>query len=363
MKVLVMGGTQFNGLALVNELVNEGHDVTVVNRGKSDKVELPRSVKRLYCDRTDTKQMKEVLGGLEFDCIQDMSAYQIEDVQLMEEIFRGSTGHYIFASSTAIYDSTKLLPITEDHPVNDSAQQGDYGLGKIRAEEFLVRKYRETGFPATIGVLSMMFGPNNILPDRVQRMFKRILSGRPVLIPGDGTTLGQIGHVEDGARAFRMMMQQPVTFGKRYNLLSDGYYSDEGYVDTFAKVTGVSPQKIFIPHQLMDDFWTGEAKIDMQRVTANIDTRSKASSDHVQMLYGLTKLIQRLGPNLHHWSHSVIFSTDRLKRDIGWSPRYTFSGAVEHTYQWYRDKGINDSLEFDFDFEDRLIEMVSNWKS
>jgi len=363
MKVLVMGGTQFNGLALVNELVNEGHDVTVVNRGKSDKVELPRSVKRLYCDRTDTKQMKEVLGGLEFDCIQDMSAYQIEDVQLMEEIFRGSTGHYIFASSTAIYDSTKLLPITEDHPVNDSAQQGDYGLGKIRAEEFLVRKYRETGFPATIGVLSMMFGPNNILPDREQRMFKRILSGRPVLIPGDGTTLGQIGHVEDGARAFRMMMQQPVTFGKRYNLLSDGYYSDEGYVDTFAKVTGVSPQKIFIPHQLMDDFWTGEAKIDMQRVTANIDTRSKASSDHVQMLYGLTKLIQRLGPNLHHWSHSVIFSTDRLKRDIGWSPRYTFSGAVEHTYQWYRDKGINDSLEFDFDFEDRLIEMVSNWKS
>jgi nucleoside-diphosphate-sugar epimerase len=35
MKVLVMGGTQFNGLALVRELVRTGHDVTTLNRGKT----------------------------------------------------------------------------------------------------------------------------------------------------------------------------------------------------------------------------------------------------------------------------------------------------------------------------------------
>ncbi len=29
MKILVMGGTRFNGLALVHELVKYGHDVTV----------------------------------------------------------------------------------------------------------------------------------------------------------------------------------------------------------------------------------------------------------------------------------------------------------------------------------------------
>ena len=31
-RVLVMGGTQFNGLALVHELVRSGHDVTILNR-------------------------------------------------------------------------------------------------------------------------------------------------------------------------------------------------------------------------------------------------------------------------------------------------------------------------------------------
>ena len=117
MKVLVMGGTQFNGLALVHELVRAGHDVTIVNRGRTV-ADLPRSVRRLTADRTDPAQMREVLGGLEFDCVQDMSAYHPEDVELMIELFVGRTGHYVFASSTVIYAAADTLPITEDHPVD-----------------------------------------------------------------------------------------------------------------------------------------------------------------------------------------------------------------------------------------------------
>ena len=42
-----MGGTQFNGLALVHELVRQGHDVTIVNRGQTD-APLPEGINRLY---------------------------------------------------------------------------------------------------------------------------------------------------------------------------------------------------------------------------------------------------------------------------------------------------------------------------
>ena len=49
MKVLVMGGTQFNGLALVHELVARGHDVTVCNRGRTES-DIPDSVQRLVAD-------------------------------------------------------------------------------------------------------------------------------------------------------------------------------------------------------------------------------------------------------------------------------------------------------------------------
>ena len=60
MRVLVMGGTRFNGLALVNELVKYGHDVTILNRGET-KARIPHSVRRLYADRTNHAQLREVL--------------------------------------------------------------------------------------------------------------------------------------------------------------------------------------------------------------------------------------------------------------------------------------------------------------
>jgi nucleoside-diphosphate-sugar epimerase len=49
MRVLVMGGTQFNGLALVHDLANTGHEVVILNRGKSE-AKLPLGVERVYAD-------------------------------------------------------------------------------------------------------------------------------------------------------------------------------------------------------------------------------------------------------------------------------------------------------------------------
>ena len=84
MRVLVIGGTQFNGFALVRELARTGHDVTILNRGKTD-APLPASIRRLTADRTDHARMKEVLGAEEFDVVQDMCAYRLEDVELDED--------------------------------------------------------------------------------------------------------------------------------------------------------------------------------------------------------------------------------------------------------------------------------------
>ncbi|NDH88259.1 MAG: NAD-dependent epimerase/dehydratase family protein [Actinobacteria bacterium] len=89
MRVLVMGGTQFNGLALVHELVRQGHEVTVCNRGRTES-DIPDSVGRLVADRTDHEQLRTVLGGTEWDCVHDVSAYHPEDVDIMMELFRSS---------------------------------------------------------------------------------------------------------------------------------------------------------------------------------------------------------------------------------------------------------------------------------
>ena len=215
MRVLVMGGTQFNGLALVHELARCGHDVTIVNRGQTE-APLPGGIHRLYADRTDHDQMRQVLGnealgGREFDVVLDMSAYHPDDVNLMMEIFEGRTGQYVFASSTVVYATADMLPIDEDHPVQRDHPQIEYGGNKLLCEDALMAAHAERGFPATVVYFSMVYGPRNIIPDREQRMYARLEAGRPVMVPGDGTTVSQVGHVDDQARALEAVMHAPAT--------------------------------------------------------------------------------------------------------------------------------------------------------
>ncbi len=356
MKVLVMGGTRFNGLALVWELDRTGHDVTILNRGNTS-AKLPRRVRRLFADRTNPDQLREVLAPENFDCVYDVSAYHPKDVQLMVDIFRDRLGHYVFVSSTVIYAATNLLPITERHPVDRTDRQTAYGLNKLRCEDLLLHEYLSNGFPASIVCFSMVFGPRNIIPDREQRMFIRLLKGRPVLIPGDGTTVSQVGYVYDQARALRMMMQKSQTFGRRYNLTGGDAFTDEGYVDAFGDVLGVEPRKIFIPAEIMDDLYAGRIQLG-EPMASTSGSRAADGDARLQTNRQLQMVMQRLAPNLHHWNRNVFFSIDRLKQDIGWEPEYTFPAAVEQTWEWMQSEGLPDRLEFDFEIEDRLLERI-----
>lgn len=332
MNVLVMGGTRFNGLALVHELHKHGHEVTILNRGVTEAA-IPRGVRRLTADRNDPDALRAALGDAEFDCVQDISGYTLDQVRSLVEILQGRIGHYIFASSTVTYAATRLLPIRETSAVDATPRQSEYARNKIECEDYLFRLHRRERFPATSVPFSMVFGPNNIIPDREQRMFMRLLLGRPILVPGDGTTVGMIGHVDDEARALRMMMGNPVTFGKRYNLTGIDCYTDDGYVDTFAEVVGVEARRVYVPPAVMDELWTADPQ-----------TVNRAAH-----------LVQRVAPHIHRWNASVFFSVDRLRRDIGWEPEYGFAAAVEQTYEWFRREGLDESREFDFSFEDELV--------
>jgi nucleoside-diphosphate-sugar epimerase len=358
MRVLVMGGTRFNGLSLVRDLVQHGHEVTTFNRGVSEAV-LPRGVRRLYGDRTNYQQLFDMMKQEDFDVVQDISGYTLDDVKPLFDAFKGRIGHYIFAGSTVVYADTKVLPIRETHPVDESDRQGDYGKNKLIVERFLFDQYRSLGFASTVMSFSMVFGPNNNSAEREQRMFSRLLRGRPVLVPGDGTTLGQIGHVDDEAKALRMVMGNPNTFGKRYNITGKDFYSDEGYVDTFADVVGVTPEKLFIPAPLMDDIWTDRVSLDGSTVQLRAPrTYATGLPTEGSNLRFAQSLIQRLNPQLHHWNHNTVFSIDRLREDVGFEPDFTFASAVAHTFEWFMREGLDKVREYDWSWEDQLIDMV-----
>lgn len=329
MNVLVMGGSRFNGYYLVMELLRQGHRVTIFNRGVTE-ANFPPEVRRLYGDRKDHARLREVFAGEEFDCVQDISAYTLDDVQSAVELFDGRIGHYIVASSTVVSAHGRVLPITEDYPVQLEPPQQEYGYNKILAEQWLTRYARAHHFPHTVARFSMVIGPQNIIAEREQLMFVRLLQGRSILIPGRGTTLGQVGHVDDEARALRMMMLNPRTYGQTYNVTGKQYFTDEGYVDVAARCVGVEPRKVFVPEAVMD-----EVAPTLRR-----------------------PLIQRLAPWLRRWDDSVVFSIEKLREHLGFVPEHTFASAMQHTWEWFDREGLADRLEFDFRVEDALLERL-----
>lgn len=358
MRVLVMGGTQFNGLALVHELANTGHQVVILNRGKSE-AKLPLGVERVYADRTKPDQMRDALRAVDVDAVIDVTAYRPEEVELMVEVFRGRIEHYVFISSTVIYAASDSFPITENHPVERGPAQQEYGRNKLLCEDILIREWRQNRFPASTVCFAMVMGAGNILPDREYRMFQRFLRGRPILIPGNGRMLQQIGHADDQARALRMMLCNPRTYGQRYNLTGKDYFTQEGYVDTFARVLDRPAKKVFIPASLMNDLWEGRVEVEMPRTQAKADTRGRDKQTRLMTnRFMLTMLVQQIAPNIHWWDRSAFFSIDKLRRDTGWEPDLDFARAVERTWRWYQAEGLDQSQEFDFAFEDELVKLV-----
>ena len=364
--VLVMGGSAFNGRAAVKALAEAGHAVTVCNRGRTA-VDHPDGVTTLVADRTDHDAVRAVLGGTEWDAVLDMTAYHPEDTELMTEIFDGNVGHYIFVSSCVIYASVgpdNPGPISEASPVDRGPEQFEYGLHKLLCEDQLIAAHAETGFPATIVPLGMVFGPHNALPGREQRMFSRMLLGRPILMPGDGSSTTVVGHVDDQARAYEALLGVEASFGKRLNLTGDDPHTTKRYIDTFAQVVGVEPNVVSIPDDLMNKLWDREIKLtppDETRSTMDIRMTPDARETIMRHIHKmpLGNLSQRLQVSLHRWDSPTIFSIDAMKATTGWAPQHTFDSTVEATYEWWRGTELHATTTQDYTYEDEILALLS----
>jgi dTDP-D-glucose 4,6-dehydratase len=106
---------------------------------------------------------------------------------------------------------------------------------------------------------------------------------------------------------------------------------------------------------MMDDLYSGRIDIRGKSITPTVDTRTSQRSERDARLFQLQRVMQRIAPNIHGWNNSVWFSIDQLKRDTGWAPEFTFESAVEQTWKWMVETGLDQSRSFDFDFEDDLI--------
>ena len=110
MKILVVGGTRYFGIPMVNTLLKKGHEITIATRGNSKPI-FDDPVEYVVMDRMDSASVKEALGGKYFDLIIDKIAYSSNDVKaLLENV---SWDRHIQISTCSVY-SKEHADITED---------------------------------------------------------------------------------------------------------------------------------------------------------------------------------------------------------------------------------------------------------
>ena len=151
MKILVLGGTRFFGIHMVNDLIEKGHDVTIATRGNTPDG-FGDSVSRIRFERTDEDSIKAVIAGTHYDVIIDKIAYCSNDIRKIMEA--ADCDKYIYMSSTAVYDPKRINTVEEDF---DGAGGGliwcdrpdyPYDVIKRQAEYALWQKYPDKNWIA-----------------------------------------------------------------------------------------------------------------------------------------------------------------------------------------------------------------------
>src|SRR5215470_40736 len=235
MRALVMGGTEFISLHLLQSLLRLGHDVTVFNRGKHPE-RLPAGVRTIAGDRRDHVGLRERLKGQRFDGVFDVTYAPTlgPDVDALVDALDAQP-HVIFVSTGRVYDHALPIPYAEDTP--RGFYWGDYARHKIAAEDVLFERHRAGRGPITIVRPTHVMGPLNT---RNNEMFfmDRIWRDRPVLVPGHGGWLRQFGHVEDLAIAMASMLGSAKAYGQAYNVMGEDTVTQVGFVELIAEAMG-----------------------------------------------------------------------------------------------------------------------------
>jgi nucleoside-diphosphate-sugar epimerase len=254
MKALVIGGTRFVGLRLVRLLAENRHEVTLLNRGKTV-ARLPENVKRLYADRRDAQAMKKVLEGLSFDAVYDITGYEPANLEPLAGWLKASAGHYVFLSTTGVYARSEILPVLEDFPrvpvTPNHAGAGPYIERKVLAEDYLLDCRRRENLPVTILRCPEIYGPENWMHEREFGFFRRLVEGRPIIVPGNGSSLLHPVYVDDVARTLLAVTGKKAALGQVFNAAGPDWATVDGYLAAAEQALGLQARKVYVPYEKM----------------------------------------------------------------------------------------------------------------
>lgn len=192
MRLLIIGGSIFLGRHLVNQALEAGHRVIVLNRGQQcpDEQQVLIAEGKLEHLIADREKSLSILEGRQFDAVIDTCGYKPEVVSRSLEALRTS-GKYVFVSSISVYGKFEKLGLTEDDPIRYSTEEENYSTLKADCEKVAAQFDKHVIIRP--GLIVGPFDPT----DRFTYWPIRVARGGKILAPGSAQREIQFIDVRD----------------------------------------------------------------------------------------------------------------------------------------------------------------------
>jgi nucleoside-diphosphate-sugar epimerase len=323
-RILCIGGPGVLSTSTLAALVERGDEVGLLTHTDKHLQDVPAAVTLLHGERNDATVVRQALDSFHPDVVVDFVLFHPHQAEALLPVLRGRVSQYVFVSTVDVYGfPLTRLPFGEADTW--SPTNCDYAAHKLQCEE-IFRAVGEADLPLTVVRPAYSFGPRFILSfmGRAQglSMLARLRDSRPVLVPGDGTTLIHASCAYDTGRMIAEVAGAAHTLGKDYTVGQRTFLTHDQYVHMFARALGVEPHIVHIPTD----------------VIFSID----APEVHASLLHILTR-------------YNVAFSVEHFCADF---PSFTWQWELDawaaRSVAWNQQQGLLPASDEQI-FDDRLI--------
>ena len=251
-KILILGGTQFIGRTLVEQLQRlNKFDITLFNRQRTQ-VNLFPEIKKIKGDR-ETNDIHQIENE-DWDYVIDVSCYYPKSLSNVLNSIKGNVKKYILISTCSVYDDTDnhvdmrdetapILNCTIDERIDRTP--ASYGNRKAECERILVNSEQDY----IILRPALVYGAYDHT-DRFYYWLYQVKHNETVLLPNNGKNVFSITYVNDLVNAIIGSIE--TSFTGVYNIMTTPKTSikqivelAEKLLDKIVKVTNATPDFLY----------------------------------------------------------------------------------------------------------------------
>ncbi|BDS15240.1 NAD-dependent epimerase/dehydratase family protein [Aureispira anguillae] len=269
-KVFVTGGTGFMGSHIVELLLQQGHDITVLTSSSSIHPNIQHLQTKINIVRGNFGNYQLVLQALKQtdiiihiawttvpktaseNPIYDAQSNIIGSIHLLEAAVQAKVKKVIFVSTGgALYGVPLYTPIDEQHPIRPISA---YGISKMAFERYLHFFYQNKGLDYSIFRIANAYGTRQNLTKNqgvIGIWLQKIMQNQTIEIWGDGEVVRDYVYVTDVAQSIVNSLEYKGT-PKIFNIGSGLGYSLNEILAVCKKVSQKNPNINYLEGRSFD---------------------------------------------------------------------------------------------------------------